>query len=81
MTGYRKVFLDTAPIIYFLEILGNGKGLATSVITCMEYLTFPYRNNNYEKAEAFFEFVSDCDIPLYSVNMEIAKKASMIRAE
>ena len=47
MTGYRKVFLDTAPIIYFLdndvnfgekaksileEILGNGKGLATSVI-------------------------------------------------
>ena len=56
MTGYRKVFLDTAPIIYFLdndvnfgekaksileEILGNGKGLATSVITCMEYLTFP----------------------------------------
>ncbi len=96
MTGYRKVFLDTAPIIYFLdndvkfgekaksileEILGNGKGLATSVITCMEYRTFPYRNNNYEKAEAFFEFVSDCDIPLYSVNMEIAKKASMIRAE
>ena len=57
MTGYRKVFLDTAPIIYFLdndvnfgekaksileEILGNGKGLATSVITCMEYRTFPY---------------------------------------
>ena len=51
MTGYRKVFLDTAPIIYFHdndvnfggkaksileEILGNGKGLATSVITCME---------------------------------------------
>ena len=96
MTGYRKVFLDIAPRMDFLdndvnfgekarsileEILGNGKELTTSVITCMEYLTFPYRNHNSEKAEAFFEFVSDCDVPLYSVDMEIAKKASMIRAE
>lgn len=96
MTGYKKVFLDTAPIIYFLdndvnfgekarsileEILEDGKELATSVITCTEYLTFPYRNNNREKVEAFFEFITDCDIPLYSVDIEIAKKASRIRAE
>ena len=89
MTGYKKVFLDTAPIIYFLdndvkfgekarsileEILEDGKELATSVITCTEYLTFPYRNNNREKVEAFFEFITDCDIPLYSVDIEIAKK-------
>ncbi len=96
MTGYKKVFLDTAPIIYFLdndvnfgekarsileEILEDGKELATSVITCTEYLTFPYRNNNREKVEAFFEFITDCDIPLYPVDIEIAKKASRIRAE
>lgn len=64
MTGYRNVFLDTAPIIYFLdndvnfgeksmsileEILEKGRGMATSVITCTEYLTFPYRNNNRKK--------------------------------
>ena len=55
--------------------------MATSVITCTEYLTFPYRNNNREKVEAFFEFITDCDIPLYSVDIEIAKKASRIRAE
>ena len=96
MKGYNKVFLDTAPIIYFLdndvnfgekarsileEILEDGKELATSVITCTEYLTFPYRSNNREKVEAFFEFITDCDIPLYSVDIEIAKKASRIRAE
>ena len=96
MTGYKKVFLDTAPIIYFLdndvkfgekarsileEILEDGKELATSVITCTEYLTFPYRNNNREKVEAFFEFITDCDIPLYPVDIEIANKASRIRAE
>lgn len=63
------------------EILEDGKELATSVITCTEYLTFPYRSNNREKVEAFFEFITDCDIPLYSVDIEIAKKASRIRAE
>ena len=53
MTGYNKVFLDTAPLIYFLdddvnfgqkaksvfeEILSNGKTIVSSAITCHEYL-------------------------------------------
>lgn len=96
MTDYSKVFLDTAPIIYFLdddlnfgekikdileEILETGKEMTTSVITCTEYLTFPYRNNNHEKVDAFFEFISDCGVLLHSVDVKTAKKASMIRAE
>lgn len=96
MTGYNKVFLDTAPIIYFLdddvnfgekarsileEILESGKEIVTSVITCTEYLTFPYRNNNREKIKAFFEFISECDISLCPVDVMIAEKASIIRAE
>lgn len=36
MTGNRKVFWRKTKSI-LEEILGNGKGLATSVITCMEY--------------------------------------------
>ena len=96
MKGYNKVFLDTAPVIYFLdedinfaekvkdifeEILENEKKITTSAITCTEYLTFPYKTNNLEKVGAFFDFVTDCDITLYSVDVEIAKKASKIRAE
>lgn len=96
MTEYNKVFLDTTPIIYFLdsdvnfgektryileEILEEEKQIVTSTITCTEYLTFPYRTNNTEKVNAFFDFVSDCDIPLYSVDTEIANKAARIRAE
>lgn len=96
MTGYNKVFLDTTPIIYFLdndinfgdrtrnifeEILENDKQLVTSTITCTEYLTFPYKMNNTEKIRAFFDFVTDCEIPLYAVNVEIAKKAAEIRAK
>ena len=53
MKGYNKVFLDTAPVIYFLdedinfaekvkdifeEILENEKKMTTSAITCTEYL-------------------------------------------
>lgn len=96
MTEYNKVFFDTSPVIYFLDndvnfgekaknifedILENEAELVTSAITCMEYLVFPYRTNNNEKLKAFFEFVSDCDIPLYSIDEETAKKAAMIRAE
>lgn len=96
MTEYNKVFLDTTPIIYFLdsdvnfgektryileEILEKEKQIVTSTITCTEYLIFPYRTNNTEKVNAFFDFVSDCDIPLYSVDTEIANKAARIRAE
>lgn len=96
MTEYNKVFLDTTPIIYFLdsdvnfgektrcvleEILEEEKQIVTSTITCTEYLTFPYRTNNMEKVNAFFEFVADCDITLHSVDTEIANKAARIRAE
>lgn len=96
MTEYSKVFLDTTPIIYFLdedvnfgnkvesilsEILENEKEMITSTITCMEYLTYPYKTDNVEKIAAFFDFVSGCDIAIYSVDVEIAKKAAKIRAE
>ncbi len=96
MTGYNKVFLDTTPIIYFLdedvnfgdkvenilsEILESGRELLTSTITCMEYLTYPYKTGNAEKVDAFFDFVSGCNIAIYSIDMEIAKKAARIRAE
>ena len=75
MTGYSKVFLDTDPLIYFLdtdinyaekvenifsEVLENEKPMITSVITCTEYLTYPYRTGNLEKTNAFFEFLTDC---------------------
>ena len=64
MTEYKKVFLDTTPLIYFLDadanyaekvelILGKfieaDKTMITSTITCTEYLTYPYRTGNTEK--------------------------------
>lgn len=96
MTEYKKVFLDTTPIIYFLdedinyaekverifsEILESSKMIVTSTITCTEYLTYPYRTGNTEKVKVFFEFLTDCEIMIRSIDVEIAMKAAQIRAE
>ena len=91
MTEYKKVFLDTTPLIYFLdddihfglktrqifeEILYNDRLLLTSVLTCMEYLVHPYRTNNQAKIKACADFLNDCHIPVLSINLEIANKSS-----
>lgn len=95
MSGYKRIFLDTAPLIYFLDedinyaermeqilqkILEKKRLLLTSAITCTEYLTVPYRTQNTEKADVFFEFLSDCNVQIYSIDVDIAKKAAKIRA-
>ena len=96
MTGYNKVFLDTTPLIYFLdsdirygektkvileEILSTNKTIISSVVTCQEYLVYPYRTQNHEKINVFFEFTDACGIDLIPISVEIAKIAARIRAE
>jgi predicted nucleic acid-binding protein len=63
------------------NLLQNGIDIITSTITCTEYLTYPYRTGNIEKVNAFFEFLADCDIPTYPINLEVAKKAAQIRGK
>ena len=96
MTECKKVFLDTAPLIYFLDddanfgekmrcileaVLGTDKKVVSSVITCDEYLVYPFRTNNQEKIDVFFEFTKDCNIELTPITVEIAMKAAAIRAK
>lgn len=95
MTGFKKLFLDTAPIIYFLdedinfgnkarmileEVLTSGITVCTSVITYEEYLVQPYKKGNIEKAKAFEEFLHDFMIPVFKIDIETAKKAALIRS-
>lgn len=96
MTGYNRVFLDTTPLIYFLdddphfgdktrlileEILSSERDVVSSVITCTEYLVYPYRTDNRQKIDAFFEFIGDCGVDLYGIDVDIARRAAEIRAE
>lgn len=96
MTGYKRVFIDTAPLVYFLddstqyadkvesiltEIVEQGSLMETSVITCEEYLVYPYRTDNREKVQAFYDFTSDCHVYLRPITKGIAEKAAQIRAQ
>ena len=95
MTGYKKIFLDTTPIIYFLDadinyaekverifegLIENRSSMVTSTVTCTEYLTYPYRTGNTEKIDVFFEFLTDCNVQIQPIDINIAKKAAQIRA-
>ncbi len=92
---FRKLFLDTAPLVYYLDdheyyadivqnfILAsamNGVEMLTSVITATEYLTYPYRNNDTEKISTFFEFTAKTKISLIPIDIAIAERAAQIRA-
>ena len=72
MTEFKRVYLDTAPIIYYLEnsvlyrdkmkrffedCLNREIKLVTSVITVEEYLVFPYATGKMEFADNFRRFI------------------------
>ena len=95
MTEYKRVFLDTTPLIYLLDadttygekvceiletLLNHNVQIVTSTITVAEYLVYPYRKDNLEKIDAFEEFLKECDISVYPVDYETARKAAWIRA-
>ena len=96
MKDFNKVFLDTAPIIYFLNadsdfrpkmtqilscLISSKCLMVTSVITCAEYLVHPYRHENISAVSAFWQFLAESDIRICDIDRNIAGKAAQIRAE
>lgn len=96
MNGKKKFFLDTAPIIYFLEndktfgsivsqkieaIINDGNLLAISLLCYGEYLTIPYRNSDPIKEKNFYKFIKDLNIIVYDINIDIMKQAAKLRAK
>lgn len=94
MTDFKRVFLDTSPIVYYLEknelcYLNMKKfwkeydicDYVTSAVTVTEYLTYPYQQNNLKQINAFYAFVDGMDIEIKSIDKIIAEKAAQIRAE
>ena len=96
MTEFKKVFMDTAPLIYFFdndenfgektlhifeELISDKKEIIFSTISCMEYLVMPYRTENIEQQEVLFDFIKRYKIDICSITLEISKKAARIRAQ
>lgn len=95
MTEYKKVFLDTAPLIYYLEnnpvyheyvkgflchCFQNGWSVITSAITVEEYCVYPYRNHDMKLIEKFQKFLQDMEISVIPIDRGVAKEAAKIRA-
>ena len=94
MTDFKKFFLDTSPIVYYLEnnevYYRNMKKFwneyrdcdyVTSAVTVTEYLTYPFQQNNFKLINTFYAFVNGMDIEIKSIDKVIAEKAAQIRAE
>lgn len=94
MTDFKKIFLDTSPIVYYWEnnevYYRNMKKFwneyrdcdyVTSAVTVTEYLTYPFQQNNFKLINTFYAFVNGMDIEIKSIDKVIAEKAAQIRAE
>ena len=77
MTEFKKIFLDTSPIVYYLE----NSDYITSTVTMTEYLTYPYQQNNLRLINAFYDFIDGMEIEVRNIDKIIAKKAAQIRAK
>lgn len=96
MIEYKRIFIDTAPFIYYLEnnpmyfeklmnffseCLEKEVEIVTSAITIEEYLVYPYSNNKMDLAENFERFLSYMNIEIVSTDKKIAKRGARIRAK
>jgi len=90
----KKIFLDTAPLIYFIEeessvlpllnnlfISQNNCYFITSVITLSEVLVMPLRAGNSLLADKYNDILTMSEnVDILDINIEIAKEAAKIRA-
>lgn len=93
----KKVFLDTAPLIYYIEenqrystvlnklFLDNSKGeflFQTSMITLLEVLVLPMRQSEIQLVEQYQNILcNSLSIDIFDLNVEIAKQAASYRAK
>jgi len=91
----KTIFLDTAPLIYFMEEKGsfvpvlndlflpsNKCRFITSVITLSEVLVMPLREGKMHLAEQYIEILTMSEnINIFDVNIEIARETAKIRAD
>jgi len=93
----KTVFLDTAPLIYYIEenrkyssllsklFLANSKGdflFQTSVITLLEVLVHPMRENEQQLVEEYQNILCNSPtIDIIDLTIDIAIKAATLRAK
>ncbi len=92
----KKIFLDTAPIIYYLQFnpewtqrtvnyfdfyFVNGYEFVTSVITYSEFLTQPFRKKDYAAVNKFKNFLTYLSCKIVRINLPVAHLSAKLRAK
>ena len=96
MTDFKKVFIDTAPIIYFLEnssiymesmkkfftrCMKEHIQIVTSTLTIEEYLVSPYSKGKLEYVDNFKRFIEYMNIEVVDIDSSIAEQGAKIRGQ
>lgn len=95
MTGFNRIFFDTAPIIYYLDndekyfekirralygCFNQAAELVTSVITVEEYCVHPYKTGNLSKVEQLDNFLKAAGFSVTDIDIGTARAAASLRA-
>lgn len=93
---FYRVFIDTAPIIYFLEnsslymesmerffakCVKEHKQIVISALTVEEYLVSPYSNGQMEYVDNFKRFIKYMDVEVVDIDATIAERGAKIRGQ
>lgn len=96
MTDFKKVFVDTAPIIYYLEnsplysevvkrffatCIEKNIKVVTSAVTVEEYLVYPYSSGQMDLADNFKRFLDYMNVEIIDINSDIAEFTSKLRGQ
>ena len=96
MTDFKRVFVDTAPIIYYLEnsplysevikrffttCIEENIQVVTSAITIEEYLVYPYSSGQMDFVDNFKRFLDYMNVEIIDINYDIAEQASKLRGQ
>lgn len=96
MTDFNRVFIDTAPIIYFLEnsslymepmerfftkCVKEHKQIVISALTVEEYLVSPYSNGQMEYVDNFKKFIKYMNVEVVDIDATIAERGAKIRGQ
>lgn len=96
MTEFKRVFVDTAPIIYYLEnsslyaetikkffakCIEENIQIVTSAITVEEYLVFPYSGGKTEYIDNFKKFIRYMNMEIVDIDFRVAEKGAKVRGQ
>ena len=92
-----SIFMDTAPLIYYWEnnreyfkkiasvfdaVYDNDVQVIVSLVTYIEVMTYPIKCGNIKLASKYRDyFTNSANMTLYPVNLLVAEKTAVYRAE